>query len=192
MKYELQDGAIYISRIEQAPPVRPETKIPATAKLRLRLADGREIEADGSIFAARPDLLERIINKFMKEDEDPVDEQVRMEVQGTLERGGEAGTYQVQFNILDFTDPKDPKKLAAPRLLLLKDKVGLVKIGDGKDEISCRVYVVEGNEVAGHATVRVVKDGKLVARRDIVMPLVKAGQGGAGKPPAPPVGKNQF
>ena len=188
-KYDLQDGAVYISLDEKAKQDRPEAKIPATAKLRVRLADGREIEADGSILAARPDLLERIINKFMGEEEEQgaAGLGVNYDVQGTLAPGPQAGTFKVQLKVVDKTDPAEPKNLTTPTIVIAKDKPGEMRIGNGKDEIVCRVLVGEGNVVAGQATVRVVKDGKLVARRNIVMPLVEPE-----KPPAPPEGKNQF
>jgi hypothetical protein len=191
-KYELQDHAIYVSFEEKAQRVRPESKIPATAKLRVRLADGSELEADGSIFAARPDLLERVINRFLDDDGEQGNEQANYEIQGTLEPGKQAGTYKVRLSIQDISNPDDPQRLAAPIIVVAQDKPGEIRVGNGNDEIICRVHVGAGNVVAGQATVRVVKNGKQVARRDIVMPLVKPGPGKAAKPPAPPAGKNQF
>jgi len=69
LSLEVSDTGVFISDAGDGAEKKKPDPLPATAKLRIKLGNGNEIEADGAIFNNNPELLEKLVDRFLKEDE---------------------------------------------------------------------------------------------------------------------------
>ena len=76
LSVEIQDQAVYIAKLDEGAdnfgPFGPqkEQPVPAGTKLRIKLGNGNEFEADGAIFNNKPELLEKLVERFLKDGKD--------------------------------------------------------------------------------------------------------------------------
>lgn len=71
LNVEIQDQAVFIATIDEglgnAVP-KIEQPLPTGTKLRIKLSNGNEIEADGAIFNNKPELLEKLVGRFLQDE----------------------------------------------------------------------------------------------------------------------------
>ena len=68
---EVQDQAIFIASADEGPQNNAAKKDPVIAagvKVRIKLGNGNEFESDASIFNSKPELLEKLVDRFLQEE----------------------------------------------------------------------------------------------------------------------------
>ncbi len=76
LSVEIQDQAVYIAKLDEGADnfgtfgPQKEQPVPAGTKLRIKLGNGNEFEADGAIFNNKPELLEKLVERFLKDGKD--------------------------------------------------------------------------------------------------------------------------
>ena len=70
-KMEIKEQAVFLSMNDEGsenPGAKnPENSAPVGAKFRLKLGNGNEIETDAAIFNSKPELLEKLVERFLKD-----------------------------------------------------------------------------------------------------------------------------
>ncbi|MCY3020316.1 MAG: hypothetical protein NTW87_14960 [Planctomycetota bacterium] len=66
LKYELRENAIFVTFADDGKAGEAKAPVlPPGSKLRVKLPNGSEMEADVAVFSQRPDLLEDVVNRFL-------------------------------------------------------------------------------------------------------------------------------